>query len=154
MEKEEKEMNLYEVSFHLVSSLSSDEALAAHEKISALIGKAGGNIKTSQLPQERVLTYEMIKEAGGKKTYYTTSLFGFIIFEAPKEAAEEIGGKIKKEKHVLRHLLISLPKVALMPRERRIPTTHREEIKRVPETAPTKVDEATIDKTIEELVIE
>ena len=55
---EEKELALYELSMHLIPSLSADDAQAEHEKIVARIEKEGGSVKMNQLPEDRALTYE------------------------------------------------------------------------------------------------
>lgn len=152
---EEKELSLYEVGIHFIPSLSVEEAQAEHEKIVSRIEKEGGSVKMNQLPEERALAYEMSKEISGKKNYYTTSYFGYVVVEMPTSLSEIITKELGSSKVVLRSLVIRLPKEALITRERKIPTSHKEEPKRGDEKKDTgPIDEETIDKTIDELVLE
>lgn len=152
---EDKELTLYEVSLHLIPSLSPEEAQAAHEKMVAQIEENGGSVKMNQLPADRELSYEMCKEIAGKKHYYKNAHFGFVVFESDKESAVALDKSLKESKIVLRHLFIKLPKEALIVRERKIPTSHKEEAKKLEEKKVDEpIDEVAIDKTIEELVVE
>jgi ribosomal protein S6 len=152
---EDKELTLYELSIHLIPSLSSEEAQAAHEKMVAQIEGDGGSVKMNQLPVDYELSYEMCKEIAGKKHYYKNAHFGFVVFEGDKEKAVALDKSLKESKIVLRHLFIKLPKEALIKRERKIPTSHREDVKKVEEKkADEPIDEVAIDKTIDELVVE
>lgn len=152
---EEKDLALYELSIHLIPSLSFDDAKAEHEKIVARIEKEGGSVKMNQLPEDRALAYEMCKEITGKKYYYNNAYFSFVVAEFSKELAVALSAECKNSKVVLRHLLISLPKEALIIRERRIPSSHKEETKKVDEKKTEgPIDEESIDKTIDQLVVE
>lgn len=152
---EEKELALYELSMHLIPSLSADDAHAEHEKIVARIEKESGSVKMNQLPEDRALTYEMCKEITGKKHYYNNAYFSYVVAEMGKDLAVSLNSDCKNSKVVLRHLLIRLPKEALITRERRIPSSHKEDAKKTEDKkVEGPIDEESIDKTIDQLVVE
>ncbi len=153
-ENDEKENRLYELGFHILATLSEEEALSKYKDTSVFIEKNGGEIKLSQNPQPRALAYEITRKGAGKKELFNSSFFGSIIFEIESSKIEELQKGIKKFDFVLRFLLIEVPKEVLSPKERHIPQSHREEVKRATEKKDSPIDEATIDKAIEELVVE
>ncbi|MEK7567847.1 MAG: 30S ribosomal protein S6 [Patescibacteria group bacterium] len=152
----ESEVKLYELGIHLIPTLTEEEASAKLAEINAKIEKIGGVVKSSKNPESRPLAYEISKSGGGKKEKYESTFFTFIIFEMKIDEINAFQKWVNTIPERLRSIVIEVPKDILVPKERRIPQSHKEEIKRT--TEPTKeakpIDEAELDKTIEQLVIE
>ena len=149
---------LYEVGFHLVPSLNEEEVQKGFTHVTEAIAKNEGVLKTSHNPEMRPLAYPIIKKASGKKNTFTEAYFGYVVFEIEKENIGVFRGEIEKIPGMLRLLLVEISPEALLPRERRIPQTHREEPKcgsdaKVNPALP-QMTEEELDKTIEQLVVE
>ena len=152
----EGDVKLYELGIHLVPTLSEEAAVAKFAEIIAKIEKIGGAIKSSKNPETRPLAYEISKSGGGKKEKYETSFFGFTIFEMKREEITAFQKWVNIMPEMLRSIVVEVPKDILVPKERRIPQSHKEETKRTtdPTTEAKPINEVELDKTIEQLVIE
>ena len=153
----ENETKLYELGFHLVPTFSEEKVLGKLSEMVALIEKNGGVVKSSKNPELRPLAYEIGKSGGGKKEHFDSSFFGYVIFEMERNKVVAFHKAIKGSAGVLRILLVEVPKDILAPRERRIPQSHKEEVKRTSEKSLSEskpINEEELHKTIEQLVIE
>lgn len=160
MEKEEKEndKSLYEVGFHLLPTLTEEEANSESSQITKIISQNKCVIKNTFNPQMRELAYEMSKAVSGKKQKFANAYFGQVVFEADPKTILNIRKAIEAKQNILRTLFIEVPSESLLPRERRVPQVSREEPKadnpeKIEEVIP-PMSEAELDKTIEALVIE
>ena len=163
-QKEAKETedprSLYEVGFYVAPTVREEEATAELGDIIGYVEKKGGIMKSSQTPQLRSFSYEIEKIFSGKKRIFSEGYFGSAVFLIDRSETLDIEKHLKAMKNVLRYILIKIPKEALLPRERKIPISHREDVRKkiseekIPlKTAPTMTEEE-LDKTIEELVVE
>ncbi len=91
-------MKAYEITYLIAPSLTAEEAEKYHEKIKGIISKANGVLGKEQSPSKRVLAYPIKKNAEG----YLASAD----FESSEDSIKEISKKLKKEKDLLRYLLI------------------------------------------------
>lgn len=151
------EQSLYEVGFHFVPDVSEEEAAKLFAKVTDSIVGHGGDIKVSGAPALRDLAYALTKAGSGKRQSYQSAYFGFVNFILEKSSIAKVKKDLEKIPEVLRFLILEIPPVALLPRERRIPQTHREEPKTEEvksEVLPDANAEVALDKSIDELVIE
>ncbi|MDO8492777.1 MAG: 30S ribosomal protein S6 [bacterium] len=150
--------NLYEIGFHALPTLTEEEAVVEIGGVVGLIEKHQGVVKNTFNPQIRDLAYEMTKTISGKKQNFGRAYFGHVVFEASPEIVGDIRKEVEVQPNILRALTIEIEPESLLPRERRIPQTHREELKHKSatdlETPIAPMSEAELDKTIEALVIE
>ena len=94
----EIDMKPYELTYLIVPSFTSEEAGVFHEGIKKTISKNGGTLGSEQIPTRKTLAYPIKKSTEG----YLSS----IDFGANPEDAKKISGEIRKEKNILRHILI------------------------------------------------
>ena len=91
-------MKPYELTYLIIPSFTSEEAGVFHEGIKKIISKNGGSLGSEQVPTRKTLAYPIKKSTEG----YLSS----IDFDAKPEDAKKVSEEIKKEKDILRHILI------------------------------------------------
>lgn len=91
-------MKPYEITYLIVPSLTAEEAGLFHEEVKKIITKNNGLLGSEQVPTKKTLAYPIKKSNEG----YLSS----IDFNASPEEAKKIAESVKKEKNVLRHILI------------------------------------------------
>lgn len=149
---------IYELSYHLLPTLSEEETLKAVEAFKSLIQKNGGSLLSDEAPKQMDLAYAMVKKQEGKNAKFDTSLFGAIKFKGETSVLEPLKEELDLSKDVLRYLIIKTV-LEFQPITQRVFTPVVEETAkpiRKPEVVEEKSDkpisEAELDKTIEELV--
>jgi len=103
-------MEPYEITYLILPSLTAEEAVGFHEDIKKIIGKENGVLGNEQSPVKKPLAY-LVKQHGEG---YLASLD----FQAKKEDVKKIGEKIKKEKNIMRYLLVG-KQVSKKPEKKR-----------------------------------
>ncbi len=149
------EKQVYEIGFHIVPTVAEEKLGDEVSVIRNAVEQGGGIVISEEFPKMRDLTYVMQKYIDTKKVSYEKAYFGWIKFEGAPELAQEIKKSADEHPQVLRYLLIKTIRensLLTKPKER----VEREEKKDdVSETkVKGKIDEETIDESIEELVIE
>ncbi len=91
-------MKPYEITYLIVPSLTAEEAGLFHEEVKKIITKNNGLLGSEQVPTKKTLAYPIKKSSEG----YLSS----VDFNASPEEAKKIAESVKKEKNVLRHILI------------------------------------------------
>ena len=166
MSKEEKHEDkevkglTYELGYHLVPSLGEDDLALRVTELQKIIAAEGGSIISEGQPQSCTLSYQMRKMRGGKWDAYDATFFGWVRFEAPKEAMGKIKEGLDEDEQLVRYLLIKLDPVALMPEPIRAPRRESTEVVTVPKELEKKqvdeekgeVSEEELDKQIEQLI--
>jgi len=118
--KEEKtnKKQLYEVAYHLVSSI--DEAAVAGEadKIREVAQRHGGQISEEGMPAKFSLAYTISRNVSGKNEKHDTSYFGWFRFEVEQEAMPKIQNEIDGLENVLRFLIVKAHPVEIQPRRK------------------------------------
>jgi len=166
MSKEEKHEDkkatstTYELGYHLVPSLGEDDLALRVTELQKVIAAEGGSIISEGQPQSCTLSYTMRKMRSGKWDKYDSTFFGWIRFEAPKEAMEKIKVGLDEDVNLVRYLLITLDPIALMPEPTRAPRRESTEVVTEPKELEKKQDaeekgevsEEELDKQIEQLI--
>lgn len=150
--------NLYEVGFHVLPTLTEEEAIAELASVTSFIEKSGGVIKKSHNPQMRELSYEMTKVISGKKQNFGNAYFGHLVFQIEPGFVGSVRKDIEILPNVLRALILEVSPESLLPREQRVRDPSRD-LPKLPtdeklESIIPQMSEAELDKTIEALVIE
>lgn len=154
------ETKLYELSFHIVSSLSESEA---ESKFVALKEGIGGEIVKEGFPKLISLAYTITKKIKGANTRFDKAYFGWIKFMSTAEGVNELHHKMELDENILRFLLIktvdddehSTSKIPLESEEEEV-IEETEEVKekgKVKEKTEEEVSEE-VDEAIDELVKE
>ena len=155
------EEKIYEVGYHIVSSVSEENLPAEVEKIKAYLAKEKASIISEEAPKLRPLAYSIKKAFGGTYKTFDKAYFGFIKFELPEEGdIRNIDLSMKNNESVLRHLVIKTvrentmysPKITVFSdKEVKVKKTFKEEPVVKKEKSAT-VEE--IDKSIDTLLSE
>jgi ribosomal protein S6 len=111
MEKKEtiakEEARVYELGYHIISSIP-EEKIASHvEAIKAIITKNGGSFIAEESASKRPLAYMMRKKIGGTYERFNEAYFGWIKFEVEAEGLKNIKTSLDAIESILRYLLIS-----------------------------------------------
>lgn len=148
------EARIYELAFHFVPTLSEDEVAVQFSHLKSTIEKKGGQFIAEESPRMIDLAYEISKTVKAVKKRYTSAYFGWVKFEIDPEVLADIEKEAKASDIILRYLLISTVRentVYTEPKE----STRREGSEEAGDSKDEKViDEAQVDKSIDELVQE
>jgi ribosomal protein S6 len=149
------ETKIYEVSFHAPVAVGEDGAAAVFERVKGLIASLNGSLIAEGAPKRMPLATEIVRSVTGKREHHTEGYFSWIKYEAPAESAPALEIALKKDREVLRYLLIvtvrdSGPAARFLSSDRLEGETIR---KREPvEASKGPVSEEELDKSIEQLV--
>lgn len=158
-EGKNKDEKIYEVGYHLLSSIAEENIPAEVEKIKDVLSKEKAVIISEETPKLRPLAYQIKKSFGGVYKKFDNAYFGFIKFELPEGGdIKNIDDKMKADENVLRYIVIKTvrentmysPKISIFKGDSKIKTTTK-----VPEKVAEKsasVEE--IDESIEKFVKE
>ena len=138
-------MQVYEVGFHVVPSISEDKLVQKVADFRSLIEKGNGTVIAEGAPKNQPLAYTLYKDVGSVRSKYTNAYFGWVKFEAPASSIAAVKDVMDKDEQVIRHIIIK---------------TVRENTLYTPKAAPrapekgekSAVDE--MDRTIEKMVTE
>jgi small subunit ribosomal protein S6 len=104
------EANSYELAFHVLPTVAEGEVATVFESLKDAITKHGGTVTNEEAPARIDLAYEIVKYLEGRNRKFTSAYFGWVRFEAPAEAIDEITEALEHTKELLRHLLVKLTK--------------------------------------------
>ncbi len=151
---------IYEVGYHIVSSVSEENIPSEVEKIKAYLAKEKAVIISEETPKLRPLAYPIKKAFGGSYKTFDKAYFGFIKFELSEEGdITNIDKAMKNNESVLRYIVIKTvrentmysPKITVFSdKEAKIKTFKEDKIVKAEKQAT--VEE--IDKSIDALVAE
>ena len=155
------EEKIYEVGYHIISSVSEENLPTEVEKIKAYLAKEKASILSEEAPKLRPLAYSIKKAFGGTYKTFDKAYFGFIKFELPEDGdIRNIDLSMKNNESVLRHLVIKTvrentmysPKITVFSdKEVKVKKIFKEESTVKPEKTAT-IEE--IDKSIDTLLSE
>ncbi len=152
------ELKIYELGFHIIPSITSEDIGAEFSKVKSIIEEKGGNFISEEFPKLRPLAYQIAKAGRGGKQKYDQAYFSWIKFQAEPESLLEIKKAVEVQENILRFIIIKTikestlytPKPSYLRSDpNRIAKRNQEE----KEKAEKPISEAELDKTIEELVI-
>lgn len=167
VEKQEKEggvqaslpeRQVYELGYHIVSTVAEENLSKEVETLKAIILKDGGSLISEGEPKLINLAYSMTKSVADTKKKFTSAYFGWIKFETKSELMPAIKKAVDANSNVLRYLLIKTvrentlftPKLNVRaPGKEEAPAKVKKSIK-TDEKKATSVED--IDKSIDELI--
>ena len=154
------EEKIYEVGYHILSSVSEENIPTEIEKVKAYLAKEKAIILSEQIPKLRPLAYSIKKAFGGTYKVFDKAYFGFIKFELGEEGdVRNIDLAMKNNESVLRYLIIKTvrentmysPKITIFSdKDAKIKTFKVGKIEK--DVKPASIEE--IDKSIDALVAE
>jgi len=155
-----EEIQVYELGYHILPTVVTDDLEGEVTKVRSAIEKRGGSFISEGTPEMTTLAYPMFVNNGGKQTKYEQAYFGWMKFEMkPEEAVALADEDMAANTQVLRHILIKTTReetrAQLQTAQnnilREIKTTGTLEKKTVTEEGG-EVSEEDLEKSIEDLV--
>lgn len=148
---------IYEVGYHIVPTVAEDQVEKIVGEIRAQIEKAGGSFIAEGAPAMTRLAYDMETREGDKHVSHDRGYFGWLKFEAPIAAAEELNAAMAQNSQILRHIVfqtvreetrarMKAPTLREVKRTDTIRTSPRRE-----EEAAAPVSEADLDKALQDI---
>lgn len=144
MQDKEKDLQIYELGFHILPSVSESDLPEAFSKLKSVIIENGGAVISEGFPRTRSLSYPI---SACNKAY-----FGWIKFEAPKENIKKIEQIIKNDSQMLRFILVKTVKENTIHYFKFSAEPEKDEREPVKQEVK-EINQEEIDKSIEELVI-
>ncbi len=106
VEKQEVGAQVYELGYHIVSTVAEENLPKEVENLKAIVLKDGGSLVSEGEPKLINLAYSMTKSVADIKKKFNTAYFGWIKFETKSALIPEMKKKIDASSTVLRYLLI------------------------------------------------
>ena len=156
MENEkESRGQVYEVGYLMVPSIAEENLGGEVTSFKDSLTDLGAVIISDEYPKMMELAYEMSRSIANKKQKFTYGYFGWVKFESTSEGAITIKDALDKNEKLIRYLLIKTVRENTMSQKRvyNRPEGGRRRMTPKPEEAM-PIDEATIDKDIEALMVE
>ena len=156
MENEkESRAQVYEVGYLMVPGIAEENLGAEVTALKDSLTGLGAVIISDEYPKMIELAYEMSRSIANKKQKFTYGYFGWVKFDSTSEGAINIKDALDKNEKLIRYLLIKTVRESTMSQKRMYnkPDGARRRATPKPEEA-LPIDEATIDKDIEALMVE
>jgi ribosomal protein S6 len=147
---------VYEIGYHLLSTVEESDVPVQSLKIKSIIEENGGLIISEEMPKMTVLAYDISKAVNSKRQKFNKTYFGWVKFEADPAHVSDIKNKVESLPNILRFIILKTVKEDTM-HVHKIPMFKKEsnkEEKNGEHTEKPKASEVEIDKSIDELVIE
>ena len=106
VEKKEGGVQVYELGYHIVSTVAQENVPKEVESLKAIVLKDGGSLVSEGEPKLINLAYSMTKSVADAKKKFTSAYFGWIKFETKSELMPMIKKAVDANPNVLRYLLI------------------------------------------------
>lgn len=151
----EKENNsrIYELGYLLVGTMPEETVAAKVGALKDLFEKAGGMSVSEEFPKLMTLAYEMSRPIGNKKAWFKEGYFGWMKFDIDPAAVEDISATLGRDEDVLRYLLIKTVRENTVIGKRTFSKEGKRPARKVENAAETPIDEAEIEKKLEELAV-
>lgn len=158
-----KEEKIYEVGFHLLSSIAEENIPAEVAKIKEYLAKENAAIIMEEMPKLCPLAYSIKKAFGGVYKTFDSAYFGFIKFELPEGGdVQKIDASLKNNENILRFIVIKTVRENTMYSPKITVFSDKEEKMKIPSMRPEKLPKLEeksasieeIDKSIDEFVKE
>lgn len=106
MEEKSEHSQVYEIGYHIVSSIAEENVPKEVETVKALLSDVKAEIIAEDAPKLTNLAYSISKATGGLRRKFDKAYFGWIKFELETEAVPGLKKKLDGLENVLRYLLI------------------------------------------------
>lgn len=98
-------VRVYEVGYHIISTVKEDEVEQVVNKIRTAIEEMGGSLIAEGAPQSLALAYPMYVSEGGKNTGFDRTYFGWIKFEGKTDEIHALRDTLRANEQVLRFII-------------------------------------------------
>lgn len=158
VEEKKSDSKIYEVGYHIVSSVAEENVPQETEKIKKIISKEGGSVISEEAAKLRPLAYTLKKSEAGSYKKFDKAYFGWVKFELTEGDITNIDKEFKNESNVLRYIIIKTVRENTLYNQKPAPAfVEKESVKSKTEKAEKEAKPASIeeiDKSIDELIAE
>lgn len=154
--QEHTEPRIYELGYHLVPTLSSEQIPEASGAVRGMIERISKDIIAEELPVFIDLAYTVVKTIEHRNKRFDQAYFGWIKFEASPSGIAELEDSLKKDENVLRYLVMKTIRENTFI-AKKFTGTKKESVDEAvvapaEDVAPETSSDEVLDKAIEELV--
>lgn len=157
---ETAESRVYELGFHIVSSVPEEKVASEVTGIKDVLEANGAVVISEDFPKLKHLAYKMTKVIGPKHLKFNDAYFGWIKFEMEPASLDSISKIFDRNDNILRFIIVKTARESTLaslkapyrPMEAK-PIPGLGGVKKDVE-AKTPISDAELDKTIEQLVVE
>lgn len=158
VEKSEVGNQVYELGYHIVSTVAEENVPKELETLKAVVLQDGGSLLSLGEPKLINLAYSMTKSVADIKKSFDTAYFGWLKFETKSELMTKIKKELDQNPLILRYLLIKTVRENTLYTPKLTVRAPEKEGSKVKKSIKTEEIKATsiedIDKSIDELVAE
>lgn len=104
---------VYDLGYHVLSTLSEADAATAGEAVKKLITDLGAEIIADRAPTRIDLAYTMDKKIDGVIRHFDAAYFGWIAFALPSDKIREVDASLTENGSILRHLIVETSRAAI-----------------------------------------
>jgi len=158
---EDEEARIYEVGYHLVPTISPDDLPKEAARVKDALALNGGAVISEEEPKLASLAYRIAKTVENRHVLFDSAYFGWVKFTAPQSAPAALKKALDANTAILRFIIIKTVRENTLVRKSlffaRRPEKEGESEIITKKSAPEEsgpIDEAALDKQLEELVIE
>lgn len=146
---------VYEVGFHVVSSVPEADLGIRVTAVRDAIEAAGGRMIADEFPKHIDLAYPMAKVHANKRSTHRSAYFGWMKFDMEPRGTKVLDAALKKDEYILRFILVETVRENTMAPKKVLREKRPDDVLRPKEPVVEKpaLTEEELDKTIEELVI-
>jgi ribosomal protein S6 len=148
-------LGIYEVGYLFLPSIAEENLGGEVTEFKDLLTSKGAVLVSDEYPRMMELAYEMARSIANKKQKFSYGYFGWVKFEASTDVAVAIKDFCEKNEKFIRFLMIKTVRENTMSSKRAYGKS--EGMKRKSASKPEEalpINEETIDKEIEALVVE
>lgn len=161
-DKDSAEFRVYEVGYHILSTVKEDDIEGVVAEIRSFIEKAGGSFIAEGAPVSMKLAYTMYVNNGGKRFPYDRASFGWIKFEVDGATANALATELEKNPNILRSLVFkttrednrAAARSSVLREVKRGDTIKSQPAKGAGAAVAGEVSEEELDKSIDEITKE
>lgn len=151
-------MRIYELGYHIVSTVPEDSVGAEVTALKDILTKEGAQIISEGFPRFRPLAYPLPHIVGGKRVHFSHAYFGWVKFEVSAEAAKTLATALRKNNKLLRFILFKTVRESTLaaPRAPRISQPKTQPVIPRAGAAPAHapVSETELEKSLEKIIAE
>ncbi|MES3005876.1 MAG: 30S ribosomal protein S6 [Patescibacteria group bacterium] len=143
--EQENDVKVYELGFHFVPTIAEDDVPVQFSHLKSMIEKRGGEFISEDFPKMIPLSYEISKTVKALKKRYNNAYFGWVKFTLAADQIGDLEKEVKAFEPILRYLVISTVKESTL--------VEPKEDRKLKEDSEGVVNEAQLDKKLEELAV-
>ncbi len=151
--KEDARLSVYEVGYHLVPTIAEENLGEEVTLLKDFFSENGVSFIADEYPKMVEFAYEMSRSINNKKQKFSYGYFGWVKFECTTDQAKVIKEALDKNEKIIRYLFIKTVRESTMSPKRQYRGESKRRSSPKTEEATLPINEETIDKEIDALVV-